>query len=144
HKSDLTTFSPPAASLSDAQSTNTLVAQKAFELNDANRKKPNYIHPEREYIEYLHFLYGIIDDTDLLTKVSALDVQCVASLLNRLKSLANGKKQTIVKIDDLPRNSTFPKKAAKIILQNEDMYSLYRKVFQFREKEVEKNLTLCA
>lgn len=144
HKSDLTTFAPPAASLSDAQSTNTIVAQKAFEINDANRKKPNYIHPEREYIEYLHFLYGIIDDTDLLTKVSAVDVQCVASLLNRLKSLAKGKKQTIVKIDDLPRDRNFPKKAAKIILQNEDMYSLYRKVFQFREKEVEKNLILCA
>lgn len=144
HKSELNTFGPPVAVVSDAQSTNTMVAQKAFEINDANRKKPNYIHPEREYIEYLHFLYGIIDDTDLLTKVSALDVQCIASLLNRLKSLASGKKSTMIKIDDLPRDRNFPKKVAKYILQNEDMYSLYQKVFQFREKEVEKNLILCA
>ncbi len=144
HKSALNTFAPPMAIVSDAQSSNTLVAQKAFEINDANRKKPYYIHPEREYIEYLHFLYGIIDDTDLLSKVSALDIQCVASLLNRLKSLAVRKNVNIVKIDDLPRNSDFPKKAAQRILQNEDMYSLYRKVYQYREKEVEKNLSLCA
>ncbi|MDE3047756.1 MAG: hypothetical protein KGI83_05330, partial [Verrucomicrobiota bacterium] len=144
HKSELYTFAPPAAVVSDAQSTNTLVAQKAFQINDANRKKPYYIHPEREYIEYLHFLYGILDDTDLLTKVSALDVQCVASLLNRLKSLATGKKTVLMNIEDLPRDKSFPKKVAKQILQNADMYSLYRKVFQFREKEVEKNLSLCA
>ncbi len=144
HKTELSTLSPPVAVVSDAQSTNTLVAQKAFEINDTNRKKPHYIHPERETIEYLHFLYGILDDTDLLTKASVLDVQCVASLLNRLKTLANGRKTQIIKIDDLPRDRNFPKKAAKRILQNEDMYSLYAKVFQFREKEVERNLTLTA
>lgn len=144
HKSTLSTFAPPMAIVSDAQSSNTLVAQKAFEINDANRKRPHYIHEEREFIEYLHFLYAIIDDTDLLSKVSAVDVQCVASLLNRMKTLAVGKKTEIIAIDDLPRNRDFPKKAAMRILQNEDMYSLYRKVFEFREKEVEKNITLCA
>jgi hypothetical protein len=144
HKSSLNTFAPPMAILSDAQSSNTLVAQKAFEINDANHKKPSFIQQEREYIEYLHFLYGIIDDTDLLSKVSAIDVQCVASLLNRLKTLAAGKKTTIIKLDDLPRDRNFPKKAAARILQNEDMYSLYRKVYQYREKEVDKNITLCA
>ncbi len=144
HKSSLNTFAPPMAILSDAQSSNTLVAQKAFEINDANHRKPYFIQHEREYIEYLHFLYGIIDDTDLLSKVSAIDVQCVASLLNRLKTLAAGKKTTVVKLDDLPRDRNFPKKAAARILQNEDMYSLYRKVYQYREKEVEKNISLCA
>lgn len=144
HKTALNTFAPPMAILSDAQSSNTLVAQKAFEINDGNRKRPHYIHPQREYVEYLHFLYGIIDDTDLLSKVSSLDVQCVASLLNRLKSLASGKKQKIIDLEDLPRDRNFPKKAAERILQNEDMYSLYRKVYQHREKEVEKNLSLCS
>jgi len=144
HKSSLNTFAPPMAILSDAQSSNTLVAQKAFEINDANHRKPYFIHHEREYIEYLHFLYGIIDDTDLLSKVSTVDVQCVATLLNRLKTLAVGKKTIIVKLDDLPRDRNFPKKAAALILQNEDMYSLYRKVYQYREKEVEKNITHCS
>lgn len=144
HKSALNTYSPPMAILSDAQSSNTLVAMKAFEINDSNRRKPHYINEDREYVEYLHFLYGIIDDTDLLSKVSPLDVQCVASLLNRLKSLSMGKKTTIVEIDDLPRDRSFPKKAAERILQCEDMYSLYRKVYQYREKEVEQNITLCS
>jgi hypothetical protein len=144
HKTALNTFSPPMAVLSDAQSSNTLVAQKAFEINDCNRKKPHYIHPEREFIEYLHFLYGIIDDTDLLSKVSPMDVQCVASLLNRLKSLTTGKKEKMIDLSNLPRDRNFPKKAATMILQNEDMYSLYRKVYQYREKEVEKNIGLCA
>jgi hypothetical protein len=143
HKTTLNTFAPPMAILSDVQSSNTLVAQRAFEINDANQKGSSYVDSQREYIEYLHFLYGIIDDTDLLSKVSALDVQCVASLLNRLKTLAVGKKSTVVKIDDLPRDRNFPKKAAERILRNEDMYSLYRKVYQYREEEVEKNITLC-
>ncbi len=144
HKTDLNTYAPPMATLSDAQSSNTLVAQKAFEINDANRKKPHYIHPEREFIEYLHFLYGIIDDTDLLSKVSSIDVQCVATLLNRLKSLSRRKKTEIIDLSDLQRDRRFARKAAERILKNEDMYSLYRKVYQYREKEVEKNLTLCA
>lgn len=144
HKTDLNTYAPPMATLSDAQSSNTLVAQKAFEINDANRKKPHYIHPEREFIEYLHFLYGIIDDTDLLSKVSSIDVQCIATLLNRLKSLSRGKKSEIIDLSDLPRDRRFARKAAERILMNEDMYSLYRKVYQYRGKEVEKNLTLCA
>ena len=144
HKSALSTFAPPMAIVADVQSSNTLVAQKAFLINDANRKKPNYIQPDREFIEYLHFLYAIIDDTDLLSKVSALDVNCVAELLNRLKSLASGKETTVVEIDDLQRGAQFPKLAAQRILQNEEMYSLYRKVYEFREKEVEKNISLCA
>ena len=144
HKSALNTFSPPMAILSDAQSSNTLVALKAFEINDCNRKGPHFIDEQREYVEYLHFLYGIIDDTDLLSKVSSLDVQCVASLLNRLKSLSMGKKTTIVELDDLPRDRSFPKKAAERILQCEDMYSLYRKVYQYREGEVEQNISLCS
>lgn len=144
HKTSLNTFTPPMAVLSDAQSSNTLVAQKAFEINDAPNKKPFFIHPHREYLEYLHFLYGIIDDTDLLSKVSALDVHCVAQLLNRLKSLATGKETKVIVLDDLRRDRDFAKKAAMRILQNEEMYSLYRKVYEYREKEVEKNIALCA
>lgn len=184
HKTVLNTLAPPMVVLSDAQSSNTLVAQKAFEINDPHsllgqkpkdvesqikmvskkesrestrllcrllnkrlitqKKNPYFIHPEREFLEYLHFLYGIIDDTDLLSKVSAMDVECVVSLLNRMKSLSKGKEVEILSLDELPRDRNFPKKAAEMILQNEDMYSLYAKVYQHREKEVEKNIALCA
>ena len=184
HKTQLQTFSPPFAIIADAQSSNALVATRAFEINDryslggqsptqieeeiakikkkrggastrllqrlynrkiaAENKNPFFISTEREFIEYLHFLYGILDDTDLLSKVSALDVDCTASLLNRMKSLAMGKEMEIITLEDLPRNRSFPKKAAERILQNEDTYSLYKKVYAYREKEVENNILLAA
>lgn len=182
HKSSLNTFTAPMAIISDAQSSNTLVAQKAFEINDnyslggvlasqidpqikalqtshspssirplqrllskrmiAQRRGDYFIHPDREFIEYLHFLYGILDDTDLLSKVSIVDIECVASLLNRMKSLQMGKEVEIISLDDLPRDKNFAKKGAQRILQQEDAYSLYRKVYEYREKEIEKNLLL--
>lgn len=184
HKSILNTFSPPLAIIADVQSSNSLVADRAFQINDsysllgqdpksvetqiktlrqqhssasdrilsrllkkrsiAKKESSFYIHPEREFIEYLHFLYGIIDDTDLLSKMSAFDIECVVQLLNRMKSLSVGKEVEIIALDDLPRDKNFPKKAAERILRNEDMYSLYNKVYAYREKEIEKNIHHCA
>ena len=56
----------------------------------AYQKLPFFIHPAREFREYLCFLHAILDDTDLLTKVSSRDLECVAQFLNRLKSLSDG------------------------------------------------------
>ncbi|WP_068467127.1 hypothetical protein [Candidatus Protochlamydia phocaeensis] len=109
----------------------------------AQKNQPFYVHPKREFDEYLFFLHAILDDTDLLTKVSARDVNCVAQLLNRLKSLSIGQETEIVHFDDLPKDKTFAKKAAQRILQQEDMYALYKSIYSFRESEVESNLGLC-
>lgn len=177
HKTELSTIQPPMAIISDAQSSNAIVAQQAFLLNERystsgmsveevekakksekapeklqklwrfsailEKKSSYYIHPEREMMEYMHFIYGILDDTDLLSKVSNMDVEIVSSLLNRLKTLVNKRPTSIIELDDLPRNSSFASLAAKRILQNEDMYSLYKKVYDHREKELEKNLIAC-
>ncbi len=110
---------------------------------NGDREDPFFIDPQREYLEYLHFLYGILDDTDLLTKVSARDVECVASLLNRLKSLMLQKEAEIVAFDDLPRDDQFVEAASKRILQNDDMYSLYRKIYLAKEQAVEENIHRC-
>ena len=99
-----------------------------------------YIHPDREYTEYLHFLYGILDDTDLLSKVSVLDVECVASLLNRMKSIQEKKEIEVVSLSDIPRDKDFAANGAKRILQNEEMYSLYSKVYAHREKEIQEQI----
>lgn len=184
HKSALNTFSAPMAIIADAQSSNSLVADRAFEINNRysllgqteseiakeiqtvqGEKTPEsrrilmrllqrrqagemkghfFIHPDREYIEYLHFLYAILDDTDLLSKVSFIDIEIVVQLLNRLKSLSLHRETEIINLDDLPRDKNFPKKAAQRILQNEDMYSLYRRVYAYREKEIGHNLELAA
>lgn len=184
HKSSLTTFSTPLALIADVQSSNSLVAEKTFEINDLyslagqtkeqideqiqsyqgsrdpvserllyrllerrfalSRQQDHFIHPQREYIEYLQFLHAILDDTDLLSKVSAFDLECVATLLNRLKSIILKKEVEVVSLEDIPKGASFTKKAAARILQNEEMYSIYRKVYAFREEEVEKNLGLAA
>ncbi len=47
-----------------------------------------FIHPDREALEYLHFLYAILDDTDLLSKVSTVDLECVAALFKSTQNLA--------------------------------------------------------
>lgn len=104
---------------------------------------PYYIHPQREYSEYYCFLQAILDDTDLLTKVSDRDLECITQLLNRLKSLAVKQEVEIISLNDIPRDKDFIKTASKRILQQPDMYSVYRHVYSLREKSVEENLELC-
>jgi hypothetical protein len=108
------------------------------------QKTPYFVSPEREIIEYLQCLYAILDDTDLLSKVSDMDVKCVAEILNRLKSLISKKEVEIIHLDNLAHDETFARKAADRILQNEDMYSLYSKVYAAKEEAVEKNLILAS
>ncbi len=185
HKTTLHTDMPPTAVISDAQSSNAMVAQMAFTLNDQfslggmdlkgidaqlkackNRSETQSelrvyqrllqkkqvsavsaeynIDPRREFVEYLHFVYAILDDTDLLTKVSRLDVVCMASLLNRLKSLMMKKEVEVVHFDDIQDAKDFTKKAAKRLLQNKDFYSLYSKVYLHKEQGVDDNLSACA
>lgn len=102
-----------------------------------------FIHPIREFTEYLLFLSAILDDTDLLTKVSHRDLECVASLLNRMKSIASGKECQIIRLDDIPRDKHFTQVASSRILQNEELYSIYKKSHSFKEKEVEENVAQC-
>ncbi len=133
HKTQINTRIPPVAILSDAQACNVLIAEQAMQIND------NYsdgVAPEREYIEYLFFIHAILDDTDLLTKVTARDVICVASLLNRMKEIQTGEKKKIIDLGDFDS----PQEAARHILQNPDMYSLYKKSFAQREREVSKQI----
>ncbi|MEX0962086.1 MAG: hypothetical protein WDZ28_04430 [Simkaniaceae bacterium] len=106
-------------------------------------QKPYYVSKEREAIEYRHYLFAILDDTDLLTKVTSRDIECVATLLNRLKSLALSKEIEVIDFDDLPRDREFSRHAAKQLLQNRDLYSLYDKVYIKREAAVNENIELC-
>jgi virulence-associated protein VapD len=109
----------------------------------AHQKHPYYVHPRREFTEYFCFLQAILDDTDLLTKVSHRDLACVIQLLNRLKSLSLEREVEIIDFDDLPQDKNFIQSAAQRILQQADMYSLYTQIYSLRESEVEANLSAC-
>jgi hypothetical protein len=101
-----------------------------------------FIDPTREAAEYIHFLYAILDDTDLLTKVSQRDVECVAHLINRLKSMMMQKEVEEIAFCDIPRDKDFAGKASQRILQNAEVYSLYRKIYLSKEDAVEENMEL--
>lgn len=106
-------------------------------------KSSFYIDPKREFVEYLHFLYGILDDTDLLTKVSQRDIECVAHLINRLKTIMLQKEVEVISLNEIPRDANFVQKAAAHILQNPDVYSLYRKIYSEKEKAIEQSIIQC-
>lgn len=121
--------------------TNLRLMQRLSQRQAAAEMRGEYfIHPDRELIEYLCFLHAILDDTDLLTKVSKRDVECVAELLNRIKSLTVQKEVEVVNLDDIPRDKNFAKSAAKRLLKNPEMYSFYKKIYACKEQEVERNL----
>lgn len=101
-----------------------------------------FVHPAREMSEYLFFLHAILDDTDLLTKVSQRDVECVAELINRLKSLSQGSEREEICFDQIVRDEFFAKTAAAQLLHHPLLYSVYQGVYALRQKEVEKNLLL--
>lgn len=93
-----------------------------------------FVSYEREVLEYLQFIFAILDDTDLLTKVSAFDLDCLASLVNRLKSLQVGKEVEVVHFDDITRSApTFLQQAAKRLIQTKELYSLYSVIYQMKE-----------
>jgi hypothetical protein len=117
--------------------------QKLLKKRAAANHGPDFwVAPQREYSEYLSFLYAILDDTDLLSKVSLRDVECVAEILNRLKSLSTRKEMEIVDLGDIPKDASFAKKGAARLLRNDEMYSIYKKVYEYKEREVEANILL--
>jgi hypothetical protein len=103
-----------------------------------------YVDPIREFVEYLHFLFAIFDDTDLLSKLSTRDVEVVASLINRMKSIVLKKETEVINFDDILRDESFSKRAAERILQNADVHSLYKKIYESKEKTIETNINLCS
>lgn len=138
-KEQIQTLSTELNSTSQIRQLQSLLKQLlATEQNDTF-----YIHPQREFTEYLSFLYAILDDTDLLTKVSVRDVECIAQLLNRLKSISIGTPTEIISFDDIPKDANFAKIASQRILHQEDMYAIYKEIYTERELSVEKNLTQC-
>lgn len=103
-----------------------------------NQPASYYIHPEREYLEYLTFLHAIIDDTDLFSKVTKRDLFCIAELLNRMKSIAEKNEVETLSFDDLKEDGSFVTQAVRKVVTNTDMYAIYKTIFEKREQQIEK------
>lgn len=106
-----------------------------------NSRRDFYIHPEREMLDYTLCLYAILDDTDLLTKVTPRDVFCVKELINRIVSLEQGEVVDLIDLNDIPLDDEFAHKAASRILQTPEMYRLYHRLLSLMEQEIDAVLT---
>ncbi len=124
-------------SLSNLYRIKTLIREKTA----LTSRKEFFIHPEREKLDYLLSLFAILDDTDLLTKVTPRDVLAVKELINRLVSLEKGEVVDLIDLSDLEESSDFAHKAASRILKTSEMYHLYHRLLSLMEQEIEAVLT---
>jgi hypothetical protein len=113
--------------------------ENIFEQN----KNEFFVHPERERLEYLCYLYAIFDDTDLLAKAGARDLRIVVQLLNRLKTLEKGLDDICLSLEDLEHQSNFIPMARERILKYEAMYELYSQFYGFKESSIKEQILLC-
>lgn len=97
-----------------------------------------YVDPSREYIEYQHFLYAILDDTDMLSKISRADVECVKDLINRMKTLALQEEVEVVHFDDISESEDFVASAGARLLRNADLFSITQKIYKHKEHFIDE------
>lgn len=103
-----------------------------------------FVDPRREYLEYFHYLVAILDDTDILTKMTKRDVHSVAALLNKMKTISLRQEVETVNFDEIPRDESYVEKACERLLQNEDLYSVYSVIGAKKENVIAENLRKCA
>ncbi|MCP5509204.1 MAG: hypothetical protein H7A39_02175 [Chlamydiales bacterium] len=124
----------------EATSARLRLQRRLLKRQMAHLSAGTYIDVKREYLEYLQFLHAILDDTDLLTKVSQRDVRVTAELLNRLKSLMLSQEVETVHFDDIPQGPNYTKACAKRLLTNPDLHALYSKIYLQRETHVDQEI----
>lgn len=146
HKTCIQTSSAATFLLGDALSSNTLVAEQALLLNKKYGKssggKENshgyFVDTRRELAEYFSYVYGIIDDTDLLTRASRRDVVCVKNLLDRMRFLMD--EREAVSLSSVANDHNFAKNASSLLVRSDELHSIYTSVYRFRQSEVEAAL----
>lgn len=102
-----------------------------------------FVDPERERLEYLFYLYAILDDTDLLAKASMRDLVCTVELLNRVHSIEKNDELELINLDDLSKDEESLQKARERILRSGDMYALYSKAYSFKEASLRQQMENC-
>jgi hypothetical protein len=98
-----------------------------------------FIHPEREIIEYTLMLNAIVDDTDLFNKCGWRDLKAIADVVNRMKSIICGREMEILSLEPYNKNSKSDlRKAINDFLNNEDIVSFYKNIFEHRRLMIDE------
>jgi hypothetical protein len=101
-----------------------------------SRQGEFFVNPDREMQEYLLCLNAIIDDTDLLNKCGWRDLLAIAELLNRIKSLQLGIEVELLDFSEIPKDRRELKRCIREVLENKELYSFYKVVYDHRESVV--------
>lgn len=129
HPIDLKTRCVGTLLVADVSSCNVLLAEQSFLLNDLAQKK-GWIDPKRERAEYYMYLMAILDDTDLLDRVTERDILCIKTLLKRLAKF-DGLTIDPLKIDEGDK---------KELLASEPLRSYYLPVLQRQKTKMARAL----
>lgn len=121
-----------------SNSTKRIFKRLISKLEALDKRGAFYIDPMREYLEYQQFLYAILDDTDMLSKVSRKDVETVKELINRMKSMIVGEVLEVVHFDDISEGPDFTQTAAARLLRNADLCSITQKIYKHKEIFIEE------
>lgn len=121
---------------SDKEGLRSLLLQEMA----ATKETPYFVHPEREKIDYLLCLNAILDDTDLLTKVSQRDVECVSTLLQRIETLESQKEAPRHNFYHLVPGISFAKKGAEELLELPLMKKIWESVLGLKRRDLKENL----
>ena len=146
HRLCLQTSTPPTLVIGDVQSSNTLMAEQSLGINAQYGKGEGsfFVDARRELCECFMYIFGILDDTDLLSKVSRRDIFALRDVLHRMRTIVDGQESSKISFEHIGEDKDFVRNAAKALLRNEDLHSIYANVYRFREKEVEEALAAAA
>jgi hypothetical protein len=146
HKLRLQTSTPPTLVIGDVQSSNTLMAEQSLRINAQYGRGEGafFVDSRRELCECFMYIFGILDDTDLLSKVSRRDIFSLRNILHRMRTIVDGEESSKISFEHIAEDKDFVRNAAKALLRNEDLHSIYVNVYRFREKEVEEALAAAA
>lgn len=129
------------ASLKPDSDSSIYLIDKLLKARKALNQTGSFIHPEREKLDYLLALYAVLDDTDLLTKVTTRDILTVKELMNRLALFERKEAVDLISFDSLAKDESFAHHAAALLLQLPEMYKIYQRTLSLMEQEVENELS---
>jgi hypothetical protein len=125
--------------LKTASNSERRIYRRLIQKLEAFDKRGSYfIDSTREYVEYQQFLFAILDDTDMLSKVTYQDVDIVKELINRMKTIITQQETEVVHFDDISEGPDFVQAAASRLLRNADLYSITQKIYKNKETFIDQ------
>jgi hypothetical protein len=103
-----------------------------------------WVSPERQWWQGVQMLFGILDDTDLLTKICWRDLEAVVALLNLLASLDGKDELESVAFDDLEPSQEALDEGRERVLACPLFSGLLHRILKAKKEAVETAIDLAS